>query len=405
MKNIKKIAIVFFCFLILFCGKKEKIDQEILSESKSTEKAIVDTIKHTTIKIESDKKVISQKNKINFLESTRGIYLTAYTVSSSKFYSILDSAQAAGINTVIFDLKNMNGHIFFSIPQKDILTDEKIKPIINIPKVVKELHMRKMKAVARVVMFHDQFAAECDSTLRPMSHSGKYWKESQRRKPSWLDPSNLKVQKELLNILKKIAKSGVDEIQLDYIRFPTQGSISDAIFSFQREDSLFAKADSNYILRSKSDIIEDFIIQAKDICSKYNVDLTADVFAIVAWQRKSDIAATGQDIEKMTKHLDAIHPMIYSSHFSENFGYREDVSNEPYFIIYKATKLTKKYTESNCKVIPYIQANSWKVNYTREYIISQIKAIEDNDCDGYILWNASNRYFSTLSWLKEYYVD
>jgi hypothetical protein len=405
MKIIKKIAIVFFCLLLLFCGKKIQIDQESLNESKSTEEATVDTMKHTTIKIEPDKKVISQKNKIGFLEYTRGIYLTAYTVSSSKFYSILDSAQAAGINTVVFDLKNMNGHVFFSIPQKDLLTDEKIKPIVNIPNVVKELHKRKMKAVARVVMFHDQFAAERDSTLRPISSSGKYWKETKRRKPSWLDPSNSKVQKELLSILKKIAKSGIDEIQLDYIRFPTQGNISDAIFSFQREDSLFAKADSNYVLRTKSNIIGNFIIQAKDICSKYNVGLTADVFAIVAWQRKSDIAATGQDMEKMTKHLDAIHPMIYSSHFSDNFGYREDVSNEPYFIMYKATKLTRKYTEQNCNVIPYIQANSWKVNYNREYIISQIKAIEDIKCNGYILWNASNRYFSTLSWLKEYYAD
>lgn len=401
----KKIAIVFFCFLIFSCGKKIQMDQESLSGSKSIEETIVDTIKHTTIKIEPDKKVISQKNKIGFSKYTRGIYLTAYTVSSSKFYSILDSAQAAGINTVVFDLKNMNGNIFFSIPQKDILTDEKIKPIINIPKVVKALHKRKMKAVVRVVMFHDQYIAKCDSTLRPISSSGKYWKESKKRKPSWLDPSNSKVQKELLSILKKIAKSGVDEIQLDYIRFPTQGNISDAVFSFQIEDSLFAKADSNYVLREKYNIIENFIIQAKDICSKNNVSLTADVFAIVAWQRKSDIEVTGQDIEKMTKHLDAIHPMIYSSHFSADFGYREDVSNEPYFIMYKATKLTKKYSEPNCKVIPYIQANSWKVNYNREYIISQIKAIEDNKSDGYILWNASNRYFSTLNWLKKYYAD
>jgi len=405
MKNIKKIAIVFFCFLILFCGKKMQIDQENLNESKSTEEVIIDTMKHITIKIESDKKIISKKNKINFLEYTRGIYLSAYTVSSSKFYSILDSAQAAGINTVVFDLKNMNGHVFFSIPQKDILTDGKIKPIIDIPKVVKALHKRKMKAVARVVMFHDQFTAECDSILRPISSSGKYWKENKKRKPSWLDPSNSKVQKELLSIIKKIAKSGVDEIQLDYIRFPTQGNISDAVFSFQIEDSLFAKVDSNYVLRTKSDIIEDFIIQAKDICLKYDVSLAADVFAIVAWQRKSDIATIGQDIEKMTKHLDAIHPMIYSSHFSSNFGYREDVSNEPYYIIYKATKLTKRYTEQNCKVIPYIQANTWKVNYNREYIISQIKAIENIRCNGYILWNASNKYFSSLSWLKEYYAD
>ena len=199
-----------------------------------------------------------------------------------------------------------------------------------------------------------------------------------------------------------MAKIGIDEIQLDYVRFPTQGKISEAIFAFQKEDSIKAKNDSTYIFRQKSDIIMDFVSKAKQICDKYKVTLTADVFAIVSWQRAADILATGQDIKKMTKHLDAIHPMIYSSHFAKNFGFRENLYNEPYFIVYKGIMLSKRYASSECRVIPYIQSNSWKVNYGYDYIVAQIQAVKDSNSDGYILWNASNKYYQALRWIREF---
>jgi len=135
------------------------------------------------------------------------------------------------------------------------------------------------------------------------------------------------------------------------------------------------------------------------LCSKYNVTLTGDVFAITAWQRNADIKATGQNIKRMTKHLDGIHPMVYTSHFAKNFSFRKDAYNEPYYIVFKSTELTKQYSDSKCRIIPYIQSNSWKVNYVPDYIYAQIQAIKDAKGDGYILWNASNKYDKTLSWI------
>jgi len=396
----------FWILLILFtvsCKQEQKIDLQQNSDFVQN-----DTQKNKQLENEKPEIIKPQKQKakipkkIKYKKFTKGIYLTAYTINSPKFYAILDSAEAAGINTLVFDLKNMNGHVFFRIPQKGFLRNENIKPIIDIGGVVKEAHRRDMRAVARIVMFHDQLTAKRDSLLRPQNQEGGYWLESKRKGASWLDSSNAKVQNTVLFIIEEAAKSGLDEIQLDYVRFPTQGKISDAIFAYQIEDSLLARNDTTYVFRNKSDVIKDFVSNAKELCNKYDVTLTADVFAIVAWQRKADINATGQDIGKMTVNLDAIHPMIYSSHFNKNFGYREDLPNEPYFIVYKGSKLTKRYSENYCRTIPYIQSNSWKVNYGYNYMISQIQAVIDSDADGYILWNASNRYFKTLNWIKKF---
>ena len=327
-----KIKYVLFFLLIFSISCTEKKDNEIKNdvESKIVKTDTLEKVakpEKQKIKIEQPKHDITKK--IQYEKFTKGIYLTAYTINTPKFHAVLDSAEAAGINTLIFDIKNMNGHVFLRMQQTGFLTSENIKPIVNINKVVKAAHKRNMRAVARVVMFHDQLTAQRDSILRPENINGGVWKESKRKKASWLDSSNSQVQNTLLDIIEVIAKKGVDEIQMDYIRFPTQGKISDAVFAFQKEDSLKAKSDSTYILRQKADIIMDFVSRAKRICDKYDVTLTADVFAIVAWQRSADINATGQDIKKMTKYLDAIHPMVYSSHFAKDFGFRENLYNEP----------------------------------------------------------------------------
>jgi len=110
---------------------------------------------------------------------------------------------------------------------------------------------------------------------------------------------------------------------------------------------------------------------------------------------------TGQDIGRISKHLNALHPMIYSSHFGKGFSYREDIYNEPFYILYRGTQLTRKKAEPDCAIIPYIQANSWKVNYGKEYVLAQIKAIKDAGGSGYILWSSSNKYDDTLRWISE----
>jgi hypothetical protein len=384
-------------------SENEEKDLELNLVDKIDQKTIVDSMKNKPA-ANIDEQQKTTDNKDNYSpDIIRGLYLTAYKVASSGFKNILDQADSSGINTVVFDLKNMNGDVFFKTDQNRFLTNDNLKPIINIKSTVKTLHDRNMKVVSRLVMFHDIFNAGADSSLTPELYDGSNWVESKRRGPAWMDSSNPLVQNYLLDLISQVAKSGVDEIQLDYIRFPTQGGAKTAVYYFQKADSLMLEQDSTYVCRTKADIITGFLRRAKKICDKNDVTLAADVFAIVAWQRDADIASTGQNIKMMSQYLDYMHPMIYSSHFADNFGYRENVANEPYFILYKGTRLAKQYANEKCKVVPYIQANTWKVNYKKEYVLAQVSAINELNAGGYLLWNSSNVYTKTLTWLKEYY--
>ncbi len=338
-------------------------------------------------------------------EFVEGIYLNAYTVFNSRFDTILAAADSAGINAVVFDVKNMEGKVFSPMPDDRYFLPYNYIADIGIGSVTKKLHDHGMYAIARVVMFHDQNLASADSTLRPQREPGLPWVENNRNGPSWLDSSNPYVQRSLYNFIDLVASQGVDEIQMDYIRFPTQGRADSALFAFQIEDMDKLSQDSTYSLREKEDIIEEVVANCRKVCDRHGVKLTADVFAIVAWQGSKDIANTGQRLSRMTKHLHKIHPMLYSSHFFSGFNFRKNVENEPFQIVFQGTVKALRHSDENCRVVPYIQANAWKVNYTPEYVRSQIAAVREAGADGYMLWHASNHYYQTLRWIREFRME
>ena len=409
MKSYKYIIALIVVIILLFgCNKKKP---EVLTEDLN-KKDEIDVLIDSILKAKTDaeKELIEIKDSLDSEECfsadnapgyMEGIYVTSYTAFSKGFDSLLDSAKAAGINSVVFDLKDMNGTIFCKVPDEYKTIDHDWRKFLSVEKTVKKIHDRDMYAIGRVVMFHNIHVAKSDSTYCPADSIGRRWMESKVKGPSWLDSSNPDVQRDLKNLISYFAGTGIDEIQMDYIRFPTQGNLDNARFYFQAEEAGKQVLDSLYVPRQKPDIITDFVKDISDICKSNKVCLAADVFAIIAWQSEKDIKNTGQNLKRMTKHLQRIHPMIYSSHFNTNFSYRENVENEPYQIVYTCGKQIIDHSDPDCKVIPYIQANNWHVNYSEHYINAQIEAVYNLGCEGYILWNAENNYYRTLRWFKK----
>ncbi|HOD54129.1 MAG TPA: putative glycoside hydrolase [Candidatus Cloacimonadota bacterium] len=333
---------------------------------------------------------------------TQALYVTAYTVSLKKFDQLLQKAKDSGINTIVFDVKEMQGYVYFPIKEDSTMKYLEQEKLWEIEHIINKIHSYDMLAVARVVQFFNIASARKYPNLLIKHTNGGYWSEKPG-KLTWLDPSQPEVQNDLRALINKLGKTDVDEIQLDYVRFPTEGNLSNASFYYQRMDYEKAMKDTAYVKREKRHVIAEYLKSLRQICDQNNVRLTADIFAIVAWQRDIDIRNTGQDIAMMTPYLSHLHPMIYSSHFARNFNHRsDDIYNKPYAIVKEGLQLTKLKTHPNCSVIPYLQAFDWKVNYNKQYLFDQFQATTDAGCKGYILWNAGNNYDRTLDWVKEW---
>ena len=124
---------------------------------------------------------------------------------------------------------------------------------------------------------------------------------------SWLNPYNREVQKYLIKLAKKAIKAGFDEVQYDYIRFSAYKSLNETDIA------------ENFIIKSKVEIINDFLKKATKKVHKHGGKISADVFGCIipylfsGWE--DNAAVLGQDYEKIAAIVDYICPMVYPSHF------------------------------------------------------------------------------------------
>jgi hypothetical protein len=191
------------------------------------------------------------------------------------------------------------------------------------------------------------------------------------------------VQEYDIALAKWVAKSGADEIQFDYVRFPAEGNQADAKFYFQTAHPEWKRAD----------VIADFLDRAYQQLHPEGVLVSLDVFGIMAWQRNVDLAHTGQDIVRMAKYCDVISPMIYPSHFFGMDGYKSPGDAPEHFIGESMDRFETITAGSGAVMRPWLQAFAWRTHtYSPDYIMRQVSTSRDRGGIGFLFWNARNDY-------------
>lgn len=318
----------------------------------------------------------------------RGLYVTANVAGGSRILPLADSLIAHGGNTIVFDIKDRQGDLSYPsrVPLALATQVDSLTPIRRPTALVRQLHERRLHVVARLSCFYDERLAAERPELRPRSISGDGapWGEG------WLDPSSPQVQDYLLDIISEVARLGVDEIQLDYVRFPTEGNLADARFAF----------DTWHL--AKHDIITEFVARARGRLIDTNVLLAADLFGVAAWGREADLRRLGQRLPDLLPLLDVACPMLYPSHFYGPFLGIERPSDYPYYLVHAGVqRLLALAEEHGVGVRPWLQAFPYRVSgFDAQYVTEQIHATRDAGADGWMLWHPSSRFDVALEAMR-----
>jgi hypothetical protein len=363
----------------------------------------------------------------------RAIYLTGIMAASDHGLRIIRHWREVGGNAVVFDIKDSDGSV--NIPFEHPLLGKHQVYIHDLPKFVHFLHSENMHAIARIAIFRDERLVVEHPELAVQSRKiGQPWREN--GKLVWTDPSQPKVQDYDIALAKFAAKSGADEIQFDYVRFPAEGDQKDASFVYQSQHQTEAsegKANTDQASRNqaseeetcgdgrlgrpaeakrggtsanpvpcktkaqhemqRSDVITNFLKKAYAELHPTGVLLSLDVFGVMAWQRPVDLSHTGQDIVGMAKYCDVLSPMIYPSHF---FGMDniEHPGDAPEHFIGESMQRFELITKGSGVVIrPWLQAFRWRTKtYSPEYIKVQVATAKEKGGIGFLFWNAANDY-------------
>jgi hypothetical protein len=304
-------------------------------------------------------------------------------MASQRIKGLIDELVAVGGNTVILDGKDMSGNL--SYPSRVNLAEEigaNARPVTrDLAKMIHYLHERGIHVGVRLVLFHDRLLAEQKPDLavrdgltgKPLVENGI---------SAWVDPSHPVVQDYNLAIAGELAEMGVDEIQFDYIRFPT------------KEDIQYGEFGLNGKTVPRYRIISDFLVRARKELAAHQVLLSIDVFGIIAWGKSKDVEMTGQKIEDLAKHCDVISPMIYPSHFHNPFRGIVGPGERPYLLVSETCRrFSRLLKNSQVTLRPWIQAFPLGTDhFDEEYVVEQLKALDESQVRGWLLWSAGNKY-------------
>jgi len=313
----------------------------------------------------------------------KGIYVqSALAAKPAALDKLIAQLSASDMNTMVIDLKDNNGLVYYDT--KVALAHEvgAVQPILDVPRVLKTLHDQGIYAIARIVVMEDPIAGSKrpDLAIRD-TRTGKPWRNNNGQ--TWLNPTEPKVWQYVSDLAGEAASLGFDEVQFDYVRFPTDGNLDTADFGPNFKGGEAARRDAIKGLLGKA---HTQLLPTKTL-------LGADVFGITGWIRNDN--GIGQQFEDLVALLDVICPMDYPSHYGKGFNGWDYPNNFPYEVIERSISVREaRVAEVHRKTRPWLQAFTYGPGraYGTAEVLAQIQACNEMQTSGYLLWNAGSDY-------------
>jgi hypothetical protein len=286
--------------------------------------------------------------------------------------------KAAGLNAVVIALKDYDGHEFVrGVPLADD-TKAFMNAIPDLPRAVRDFKDAGIYTIARIAVFKDDHLARARPDLAVHFPDGRVWTND--KGTAWVDPYQREVREYALDIASRAAAAGFDEIQFDYIRFPSDGKTR--LCRYSRKDNSPA---------SESAALREFLAEARARLKPLGVKLSIDTFGLTASVDSG--MGIGQRLDQMADEVDYVSPMMYPSHYAHGEYGLKNPNRQPYLTVHQGVKdaLERLGGESK-KLRPFLQDFSMGVRYTPAHVRSQIRAAEELGVGGWILWNPQNHY-------------
>jgi hypothetical protein len=280
-----------------------------------------------------------------------------------------------GINTIELDVKDENGEVAFHrlappLAKRVGSAMRYYDPV----KAAKQVHSEGLFLIGRVVCFEDPILARGRPDLAIRTSSGGVWQNHAGL--GWTNPYEKRVWDYNLRIAQAAARAGFDEIQFDYVRFPSDGDIESAVFPGKRNEAMGVT-------------IARFVHYATKRLKPMGVRVSVDVFGLSATR---DLGI-GQSPRRLSKIVDAIYPMVYPSHYGPGeYGLESPVSVPGRTVGRSLRDFRRQMRRGNAQLVPWLEDFSFSGRTTLTHVQEQIRAARRWKSGGFLLWNPSGVY-------------
>lgn len=319
-------------------------------------------------------------------DEVRGIYWTASTALSSRADELLAYMLDTGLNTVVIDAKYDNGTLAFDIGSNTVLSYEKIAfSDERLEILLTKLRDAGLYRIVRIAVMRDGAFAAVHPEVALRTSSGALWQD--KIGSVWVDPAASIVADYALELGRALYAAGFDEIQYDYVRFASDGSVNSIVYPIYDGTE------------SKIDVMQKFFKTVGSALQEEGIPVSFDVFGMTFWSL--DDFNIGQRLVDALPYADWISPMVYPSHYPDGFKGYANPAEYPYEIVKRSLDEGLRLTHGvwagsdaqlAARFRPWLQDFDIGSMYTADKIEAEIQAARDAGASGWILWNARNVY-------------
>ena len=368
-------------------------------------------------------------------EPMYAIYMTQCAVGTASLRdSLVKLLDDTTLNAVVIDIKDYSGTIAFP-PQ-----DPELKPVwdaakcgaVDMKEFVAELHEKGIYVIGRITVFQDPYMTKIhpERSVQSKARPGQPWKD--HKGLSFIAVNSEEHWRYIVALSRESYEIGFDELNYDYVRWPSDGPMNDIVYPSQ----------------DRAGELEKFFAYLNKEVKGFDAShhggqkpmMSADLFGYTTVL--SDDLGIGQQLERALPYFDYIAPMVYPSHYNKGFAGLKNPNDDPYKVIYTsmaeavrrtiatespvraiggepimkeeivpayqdaagnwvatstkevATGLFTKPAFDKLKLRPWLQDFDYGKDYLPADITAQIKANEDAGLTSWYFWDPANRYDS-----------
>jgi hypothetical protein len=303
----------------------------------------------------------------------RGVHVTMALASLPG--KVEEYSSMVGVNTIELDIKDENGEVAFHRLAPPLARQVGAAMRYYDPKkVAAQLHKQGIYLIGRVVCFEDPILAEKRPELAIQTTTGEVWRNHAGL--GWTNPYDKRVWDYNLEIAKAAVRAGFDEIQFDYVRFPSDGDIESAVFPGKRREAMAVT-------------IARFVHYATKRLHALGARVSVDVFGLSATRN----LGIGQSPRRLAKIVDAIYPMVYPSHYGPGeYGLSNPVAVPGRTVGRSLRDFRRQMRGGKALLVPWLEDFSFSGTTTLSHVREQIRAARRWKAGGFLLWNPSGIY-------------
>jgi hypothetical protein len=307
-------------------------------------------------------------------DEVRGVHVTMALAGVPGKLDQYIAMKSSGLNAIELDVKDENGEIGFPV---DVPLAAKVgaaKGYYNAQRAVAKVHAAGLYLIGRVVTFEDPALSAGAPGLAIHRADGSRWLNNGGL--GWTNPYDRRVWKYNVDVAEQAAKLGFDEIQFDYVRFPSDGDLTQIRYPGKHAQPM-------------GWTIPLFLKYARSRLKPLGVRISVDVFGLSA-TRDLGIA---QFPRRIAPFVDTVYPMVYPSHYvSGEYNIIDPDSRPGTTVAYSLRDFRAKLRGRTARLIPWLQDFSLGRSYSLADVQDQIQAARLEHVKGFMLWNPAGVY-------------